>query len=540
MSDRVKDISPEMKILPASEELLVPDGTELMGQRAGGLSMFSDVFKRGYGNNVFGSDSNGIWLGAADFADAPFRVAMDGTLIATIATITGMGLNFVSTIVWTATDANTASWSTGQIDTSTGKTYLISSGNTGNIAATTYVYLDPSVSTTVLQTSTTASDAAGDGIILLATVQIGTTECIIDVNNSPGTTIDGGRIATGTITGNEISATAQITAGTGNNVGVLSGSDATYRIWAGHATAASAPFRVTQGGVVYADAYFLNSGNLISVSNGIAAKNTYGINFYNSTNTTLVSSLTEGSGNVFSMFSTGEAEVRSSSSTVKLIANSTEVARAQTDGSLLVATLAGSGGAVRIKDSTALYIGTPGGGSQGSINCGSIDCDSITMNGNNLSSVNNVSCNSLNVNSGDLNCYDLRLKSGLDRFVFKDTSGNERASIRPNGTSTEFRANGFSLNLASNKTAVLPTSAGYRELYCAEAPEVWFFDFVDSKENIDPLFLEVTEGDMKFIRVEGGGYQVWRRRKGQGDLRFKEVSKEAFEYNERFLRMARP
>ena len=54
------------------------------------------------------------------------------------------------------------------------------------------------------------------------------------------TTIDGGTISAGT----------KITAGSNNNVGVLDGADSTYRIYAGHATAASAPFRVSQNGTV--------------------------------------------------------------------------------------------------------------------------------------------------------------------------------------------------------------------------------------------------------------------------------------------------
>ena len=74
---KVDDRSAKFSIPLASNELLVPEGTELMGQRSGGLSMFSNVFKRGYGDAVFGSDSNGIWLGAADYADAPFKVDMD-------------------------------------------------------------------------------------------------------------------------------------------------------------------------------------------------------------------------------------------------------------------------------------------------------------------------------------------------------------------------------------------------------------------------------------------------------------------------------
>ena len=56
----------------------------------------------------------------------------------------------------------------------------------------------------------------------------------------------------GDVTGSDISTSTTITAGTGNNVGVLDGADSTYRIYAGHATPGSAPFRVTQAGVLTA------------------------------------------------------------------------------------------------------------------------------------------------------------------------------------------------------------------------------------------------------------------------------------------------
>ena len=84
----IKDLSPKLKVLPSAEqELMLPFGELPIGQRSGGVAMFSDVFKRGYGNAVFGSDSNGIWLGAADFEDAPFKVNMLGNLISSLLTI---------------------------------------------------------------------------------------------------------------------------------------------------------------------------------------------------------------------------------------------------------------------------------------------------------------------------------------------------------------------------------------------------------------------------------------------------------------------
>jgi len=65
-----------------------------------------------------------------------------------------------------------------------------------------------------------------------------------------GTYVDTTIIADDAVTGAKISSATTITAGTGNNVGVLDGADSTYRIYAGHATPASAPFRVAQNGTV--------------------------------------------------------------------------------------------------------------------------------------------------------------------------------------------------------------------------------------------------------------------------------------------------
>lgn len=76
-------------------------------------------------------------------------------------------------------------------------------------------------------------------------------------HSSDTTKIDGGLVYVG----------SQLVVGTGNNVGVVSGSDATYRIWAGNATAASAPFSVTQAGVMYCSGATINGD--VSADNGI-------------------------------------------------------------------------------------------------------------------------------------------------------------------------------------------------------------------------------------------------------------------------------
>ena len=66
--------------------------------------------------------------------------------------------------------------------------------------------------------------------------------------------IGGWTIGATTLTGGNatLSSTGNLTLGTGNDVVRLSADDATYRIWVGHATAASAPFRVTKAGVLTA------------------------------------------------------------------------------------------------------------------------------------------------------------------------------------------------------------------------------------------------------------------------------------------------
>ena len=100
-------------------------------------------------------------------------------------------------------------------------------------------------------------------------------------------------------------------------------------------------------------------------------------------------------------------------------------------------------------------------------------------------------------------------------------------------------ANGKKLSVPSDKTAIVLTKEGYRALYCVESPDVWFMDFCKSKEEIDSLFLEVTEPPYHFIKYEGGEYQVWGRRKGSSGKRFAIKTEEEYYKNERFYSMAR-
>lgn len=119
----------------------------------------------------------------------------DGTIFARALVVGAQG--WIHNLTWTATDSDTASWSSGTIQFADGNSTAISAGNTGNIAGTTYIYYN---GTTTLQTSTTYSDAVGDNNVLLAIVESVTDgKCVITAMFAAGTTIDGDRITTGKI-----------------------------------------------------------------------------------------------------------------------------------------------------------------------------------------------------------------------------------------------------------------------------------------------------------------------------------------------------
>lgn len=175
----------------------------------------------------------------ADRATAPFRVSPDGSLFASNATVSGaitagVGSSIASaylsgviaqanlnvsnrgwtqTCAFSVTDADTVAWGSGVFTSADGTAYNIVAGNTGNMAAKTYIYLDTAVSATAFQTTTTATTAVGAGKVLVAIAQNGTGEATFKVmNGQGGENIDAANIVAGSITGNEIAAST-ITAG---------------------------------------------------------------------------------------------------------------------------------------------------------------------------------------------------------------------------------------------------------------------------------------------------------------------------------------
>lgn len=127
-----------------------------------------------------------------------------GAIIASKLTKNAQGFN--TSCVFTASDYRTIAWTSGTIQTADGTTYSISSGNTGSMSAVTFVYFDPTVSTTVLQHTTSYSTAVGDNVILLCIGQntADTTQnafCIpaVGVLGINGTNIGPNSISTGSI-----------------------------------------------------------------------------------------------------------------------------------------------------------------------------------------------------------------------------------------------------------------------------------------------------------------------------------------------------
>ena len=122
----MKDISPKLNVMSAELEMLDNVFQPSIGQRIGGLSMFSNVFKRGYGAKVFGSSELGIWLGAADFPTAPFRVDMEGNIYASSASFpnlvtitifkqTGIPVSTAIGDLWFDTDDNNKMYRAGSV-----------------------------------------------------------------------------------------------------------------------------------------------------------------------------------------------------------------------------------------------------------------------------------------------------------------------------------------------------------------------------------------------------------------------------------------
>lgn len=181
---------------------------------AGDMTLYSNGTDASIHANKFYIDSAGVLnCTAAIVAGAVTTTSgssVDGTYLVPYTVTSGKAalalVGWTQTCAFTVTDADTIAWGSGTLTLSDGTAYSISAGNTGNMAAKTYIYLDVGVSTTVYQTTTTAATAIGDDKILLAIAQNGTGEATFMLLNNNSYNIDAANIVAGSITANEIAA----------------------------------------------------------------------------------------------------------------------------------------------------------------------------------------------------------------------------------------------------------------------------------------------------------------------------------------------
>lgn len=113
----------------------------------------------------------------------------------------------------------------------------------------------------------------------------GTTLAIDGIITSTSGTIGGWTLGATTLTGGNavLTSTGNAAFGTGDNIVRLSADDATYRLWIGNATAASAPFRVTAAGVLTASS--VNVSGAITATSGTIGSFTIGTYLYTGSKT---------------------------------------------------------------------------------------------------------------------------------------------------------------------------------------------------------------------------------------------------------------
>lgn len=235
---KTKDITPKYDLIAMRDKVQLIEDIISFGNVVGGVQQNATGSVIGNGDESIRWDTSvGFWIGAAEFASAPFRVDMQGNAVATSLTLTGSILkygktSFADTVnagyyissdgiyfgaaadanylkysiaaatfvihgcnidgatinnltagselaiqgwqftgIFSATDYRIVAWTLGDIKLTDGTTFNITAGNTGNMAALTYIYFDKAVSTTTLQVTTTAANAVGSNKILMCVAE---------------------------------------------------------------------------------------------------------------------------------------------------------------------------------------------------------------------------------------------------------------------------------------------------------------------------------------------------------------------------------
>jgi len=166
---------------------------------------------------------NGVFMGN-DGGTYKFRVgttskyfAFDGTNpVASGNWMDGNGVEtslqtWTTNIVFSSASATQVNWTSGTIRLNDGRTFSISSGNTGTMSALNYIYLDTAVSSTVLQKTTTYSTAVGSGKVIVAAAQNNATGASVIPFGGQQPILDGGaQIIAASITVGQLAANSVV------------------------------------------------------------------------------------------------------------------------------------------------------------------------------------------------------------------------------------------------------------------------------------------------------------------------------------------
>lgn len=219
---------------------------------------------------------------------------------------------------FSATDNDTVAWAAGTITLRNGQTYSIDAGNTGNMSAVTYVYLDRDTSETELQTTTTAANAVGVNRLLIAVCEDVAADKnatfqvfggagnlgLITADEIAANTITAGEIAAGTITADEIAANtitaAEIAAGTITGTQIAADTITAANIAA--ATITATEMNVATLSAISANLGTITAGTVTGATLQTAASgarivmSATGFNVYNSSAATVFNIATTGAG----------------------------------------------------------------------------------------------------------------------------------------------------------------------------------------------------------------------------------------------------
>jgi hypothetical protein len=479
---------------------------------------------------------------SSNVADAPSTAVASGNTVIDInsnaMTINGSQIapgiadyGWTQTCAFTSTNLNTVTWGAGSFIAANGATYTIAGGTTGVISGKKYVYLDTNVSVTSYQVSANNDTYASIGIgkVLIAVCQnaaVASPQPNATYNLVQASQIVADNILANTIGANKMNVgqlsaiTADMGLITAGNIFVTSGGN----------TIAFTPLGVNAiySGPTGSPTFFVTPAGALTATNAYITGNIVG------------STITGGLFQTTASGSSNRIAIDGPTNEIDFYTNGIFAGYIAPYGSDAtnrgIAINAGGGGlifAAQLGGVSRAYIGNAGSAE--------IDIQGATLW---ILGTTNVDGSFQTTTTGAHisvagNAF-LRMKS-MTGATASGLAGAQNGAMyyRSDDNTVRVMVGGSFTNV---KSAIVPTSKGFRALYCAESPEVWFFDFCTGTrtEDIDPLFLEVTVPPYHFIMCEGGEYQVWGKRKGHEEKRFEAKTGKEFVANERFLSMNKP